>query len=70
MVGVNKYKERYVYTGELKKGTNDRDGIGICIFDTGSTIVYLLIFNCIYEGHWTNDKQNGQGRCIAKIWLN
>ena len=48
----NHYGRNYYYVGEFNNGTDDRDGIGITVFDIGY----------IYEGYWKDNKANGQGR--------
>ena len=39
----NHYGRNYYYVGEFNNGTDDRDGIGITVFDIGYTHNNLII---------------------------
>jgi hypothetical protein len=47
----------FLYKGEVKKGTNIQDGIGICLFNNGEI--------CI--GYFKDNLQHGKGRYASKI---
>ena len=55
-----------VYIGQLKEGTSRiRDGVGITVFDNGSTTVFniiIFVLFCIHEGFWKDNKFHGLGR--------
>ena len=46
--------KQLIYIGQLKKGTEIADGIGIEVWNNGN----------IYEGYFKDDKKNGYGRYI------
>ena len=45
---------KHIYSGQLKEGTEIKEGIGIVVISNGA----------IYEGFWKNDTFNGKGRFI------
>ena len=42
----------YIYVGQVKEGTDEREGVGICVSQNG----------CIQEGEWKDDMLHGYGR--------
>jgi hypothetical protein len=52
-----KYRNSSRYYGQLRKGSEVKEGRGVMVFTDGS----------LYEGFWKNNKQSGKGRMIYKV---
>ena len=50
-------KNKWIYIGEMKEGTNIPNGIGIKVRSNGA----------IQEGYWKDDQQHGKARYIGKL---
>ena len=56
VIGKDEQRGNYIYIGTLDPGLIERDGVGLCIFQSGH----------MYEGFWETNKAEGEGRYIYK----